>query len=146
MQEEIGKIVDILLIEDSDEDAELTIRSLKKYALRNNIVRLKNGEEALDYLFKKTDKGEFNKIPKLVLLDLKMPKVDGLEVLKQIRSNERTKYIPVVMLTSSREEKDVVESYQYGVNSYIVKPVDFKAFIEAISDVGKYWLVLNEKP
>lgn len=145
MDNNLGTAIDILLVEDSDEDAELTIRALKKYAIANNIVRLSNGEEALEYLFG-IDNEESRNIPKLVLLDLKMPKVDGLEVLKEIRKHESTQFVPVVMLTSSKEEKDVVESYEYGVNSYIVKPVDFKAFMESISDIGKYWLILNEKP
>lgn len=146
MNIDYGKIVEILLVEDSDEDAELTLRALTKYALGNTIERLSNGEEALHYLFGKEESGQLRKAPKLILLDLKMPKVDGLEVLKEIRQHEHTKFVPVVMLTSSKEEKDVVESYHFGVNSYIVKPVDFKAFMEAISDIGRYWLILNEKP
>lgn len=138
--------IDIVLIEDSNEDAELTIRALKQRSLANKIVRLKDGEEALDYLLGDEDVQSNVHLPKLILLDLKMPKIDGLEVLKALRENERTKYLPVVMLTSSKEEKDIVESYEYGVNSYIVKPVDFSAFMEAIDEIGKYWLVLNEKP
>ena len=141
----IFNIIDILLVEDSDEDAELTIRSLKRYNIGNNIVRLQDGEEALTYLFE-GDKGSIKENPRLILLDLKMPKVDGLEVLREIRTNERTKFIPVVMLTSSKEERDIVESYKYGVNSYIVKPVDFNSFMSAVSEIGKYWLMLNEKP
>lgn len=142
------KTVEILLVEDSDHDAELTVRALKKSNLINNIVRLKNGEEALEFLF---GEGEFehcniNNQPKVVLLDLKMPKVDGLEVLKAIREREETKELPVVMLTSSKEEQDLLESYKLGVNSYIVKPVEFTDFTKAVSDVGLYWVILNQRP
>ena len=142
------KRVEILLAEDSDQDAELTLRALKKNNVLNEIVRVKNGEEALDFLFCKgifEGREQKNK-PKLILLDLKMPKVDGLEVLKAIRGSETTKTLPVVMLTSSKEEKDIVESYKLGVNSYIVKPVDFISFMHSVQDIGKYWLVLNERP
>ncbi len=140
--------VEILLVEDSDLDAELTMKALKRNKLSNNVVRLKDGEQAIDYLFAK---GEFKgrntkRKPKLVLLDLKMPKVSGLEVLKAIRKNEKTKELPVVMLTSSKEERDMVESYTYGVNSYIVKPVEFDEFTKAVKDVGFYWLILNQTP
>ena len=143
-----NKTVEILLVEDSDQDAELAIRALKKKNITNNIVRLNNGEEALDFIF---GRGEFekrsiNNQPKVVLLDLKMPKVDGLEVLKKIRANEETKNLPVVILTSSNQEKDVVESYKLGVNSFIVKPVEFDSFTRAVTEIGLYWVLLNQKP
>lgn len=143
-----NKPIEILLVEDSDQDAELAIRALKKNNIVNNIVRLKNGEEALDFVFAKGEYKTRNieNQPKVILLDLKMPKVDGQEVLKAIRSREETKYIPVVILTSSKEETDLVKSYDLGVNSYIVKPVDFKSFSEAVSEIGLYWVLLNEKP
>ena len=142
------KTVEILLVEDSDQDAELSIRALKKSNVVNNIVRLKNGEEALEFIF---GEGEFEhrsikNQPKVVLLDLKMPKVDGLEVLKAIREKEETKELPVVILTSSKEEQDVVKSYKLGVNSYIVKPVEFSSFTKAVSDIGMYWVLLNQRP
>ncbi len=143
-----NKTVEILLIEDSDQDAELAIRALEKSNVANEIVRLKNGEEALDFIFGKGDyehRSVMNQ-PKVVLLDLKMPKVDGLEVLKEIRANEATSKLPVVILTSSKEERDVIKSYELGVNSYIVKPVDFKRFTQAVSEIGLYWVLLNQKP
>lgn len=138
--------VEILLCEDNKRDADLTIRALKRKNLANSLVWVKDGEEALDYLFAR---GEYehrssDDTPKVVLLDLKMPKVDGLEVLKEIRTHDHTANVPVVMLTSSNEENDIVKSYEYGVNSYIVKPVDFKKFIDSVSEVGFYWLLLNK--
>ncbi|MTI86886.1 MAG: response regulator [Balneolaceae bacterium] len=141
-------VVEVLLVEDNESDADLTLRSLKKYNLSNNIKWVKDGEEALDYLFGKNEYAERNikDQPKVVLLDLKMPKIGGIEVLEQIRRNQETKKIPVVILTSSHEEKDIVQSYDLGVNSYIVKPVDFKKFMESIRDIGYYWLVMNKKP
>lgn len=142
------KPIEILLVEDNPHDAELTIRALKKSKLLNNLERVKDGEEALDFIF---CKGEYshrniNDTPKVILLDLKLPKVDGLEVLKKIREDQRTNSIPVVVLTSSREESDIVESYNLGVNSYITKPVAFDKFTKAVSDIGLYWLLLNEPP
>jgi two-component system response regulator len=137
-------IVDILLVDDSLEDAELAIRILKKNHLANNLLHLEDGEEALNYLF--SNPFDYNKLPKVVLLDLKMPKVDGLEVLKKIKSDEILRSLPVVVMTSSKEEKDIVESYRLGVNAYIVKPVDLEKFIKAITDIGFFWLVLNEVP
>ena len=131
---------EIILIEDDDNDAELAIRTLTKAKLVNKITRLKDGEEAINYFLN----NEISTNHKLILLDLKMPKVNGLEVLKKIRSTEKTKKIPVVMLTSSKERKDVLESYDLGANSYVVKPVDFKEFKESILKIGKYWLHLNE--
>ncbi len=137
--------VEILLIEDNPNDAELTKRALQKHKLTNRLIHISDGEEAEEFLF---CKGKYNDRkmevqPKLILLDLKLPKVDGLEILKMIRNNDRTKFIPVVVLTSSNEEKDMVESYKLGVNSYIEKPVEFDKFIKAVSDVGYYWLLLN---
>lgn len=138
--------VEILLVEDSDADAELAIRALKKGNVSNDILRLKNGEEAMNYLKDITDhNGESAKRkPKVILLDLKMPKVNGLEVLKHIRGHNELKDLPVVMLTSSNEEKDIVESYHLGVNSYIVKPVDFKSFSDSVVDIGHYWVLINK--
>lgn len=140
--------VDILLVEDNPRDAEVTIRTLKKRNLANQLVHVKDGEEALEWLlatgqFAGRDAGQR---PKVVLLDLKLPKVDGLEVLRALRADERTRRIPVVILTSSREEQDVVRSYDLGVNSYIVKPVDFENFSAAVAEAGHYWLLLNQEP
>lgn len=140
--------VEILLVEDNPHDAEMSIRALKKNNLANNLVHVTDGEEALDFIFARGAYSERNieNKPKLILLDLKLPKVDGLEVLKAVKSDLRTKIIPVIALTSSSEEKDIIESYQLGVNSYIVKPVDFDKFVEAIKDLGYYWLLLNKSP
>ena len=140
--------VEILLIEDNPNDAELAMRALQKNNLANNVIRVCNGEEALDYIFAR---GPFKSndglnIPKLILLDLKLPKIDGLEFLKMIKADWVTKLIPVVVLTSSHEENDIVESYRLGVNSYIVKPVDFEKFIDSVRDIGLYWLLLNQQP
>lgn len=132
--------VDILLVEDNPDDAKLTIRALKKRNVSNNIFIVKDGEEALDFIFAKGN------CPKLILLDIKLPKVSGIEVLKQIKSNEKTKTIPVVMLTSSREEPDIKECYKLSVNSYIVKPVDFEKFSQIIEQLNLYWLVVNQPP
>jgi two-component system response regulator len=141
-------IVEILLVEDNPQDLELTQRALAKARLTNHIEVARDGAEALDFIFcegahasRKLENG-----PKVILLDLKLPKVDGLEVLKRIKDDERTKAIPVVMLTSSREQSDLIESYRLGVNSYIVKPVDFEGFARAIQNLGMYWLLLNESP
>jgi two-component system response regulator len=129
-------------------DAELTIRALKKKNLANNLIHLKNGAEALDFLFAEGiyASRDVVKLPKVILLDLKMPKINGLEVLARIKADERTKLIPVVVLTSSKEDPDVQECYRLGANSYIVKPVDFSNFFEAISQLGFYWLLLNQPP
>ncbi len=140
--------IDILLVEDNPHDLELALRALKKHRLANNVVVARDGAEALDFLFgtgKYLDR-QIEEKPKVVLLDLKLPKVDGLEVLRRIKSDERTKVIPVVVLTSSQEEQDVVDSYKLGVNSYMVKPVDFDQFIECVSELGLYWLVCNKPP
>jgi CheY-like chemotaxis protein len=140
--------IEILLVEDNPTDAELTIRALKKKNLTNKLVWVKDGAEALDFLFTTGDYAERNTedLPKLVLLDLRMPKVDGLEVLQKIKSDERTKKIPVVVLTSSKEDEDIVESYKLGVNSYVSKPVEFDEFTKAVSTLGLYWMLLNKPP
>jgi len=137
--------VEILLVEDNTHDAEMTIRSLKKVNLANKLVHVQDGEEALDFIFAK---GKFSgsspgNLPKVILLDIKMPKVDGIEVLRQIKANEKTKMIPVVIMTSSGEEQDIIASYRLGVNSYVVKPVDFEGFARAVSELGLYWLLTN---
>ncbi len=135
-------VVEILLVEDNLNDAELTIRALKKYNLANHLLHLKDGEEALDYLYSP----DTNLMPKLILLDLKMPKVDGIEVLTKLKSDEQKKIIPVVVLTSSREEQDIVRSYQLGVNAFVVKPVEFDSFMKAVAELGLFWMVLNQAP
>jgi two-component system response regulator len=137
----IQQAVDILLVEDNPDDAELAIRALRKSNLANHLLHLQDGEEALEFLF-----NEKNNKPKLVLLDLKMPKVDGIEVLSRLKADERTRTIPVVMLTSSKEERDIVETYKLGVNAYIVKPLDFEQFGNAVGQLGLFWLVLNQTP
>jgi len=138
--------IEILLVEDNPSDQELTMKALKKYNLSNNIYVVEDGAEALDFLFAEGKYSDRNIeiVPRLILLDLKLPKVSGLEVLKRIKSDNRTKKIPVVVLTSSKEERDIIESYEYGVNSYIVKPVDFSKFVESIKEIGFYWLLLNQ--
>jgi len=137
----------VLLVEDDPKDVELTLTALAEYNLANEVVITRDGEQALDYLY---CRGEFstrsNDNPAVMLLDLKLPKVDGLEVLQQIRSDERLKLIPVVVLTSSHEEKDLVRSYRLGVNAYVVKPVDFHEFVNAIKELGVFWAVINEPP
>jgi two-component system response regulator len=139
---EENSIVEILLVEDNPDDAGLTIRALKKHNLANHLLHLSDGEEAIKFLFSEQLTG----IPKLILLDLKMPKVDGIEVLRRIKSDEKRRVIPIVVLTSSKEERDIVESYKLGVNAYIVKPVDFDKFVKAISEIGFFWLLLNQPP
>ena len=133
--------VDILLVEDNANDAELTLRALKQRNLANQVHLCRDGAEAMDFFA-----GRSSPVPKVVLLDLKLPKVDGLEVLRRLKSETRTKAIPIVVLTSSREEPDIERAYALGANSYIVKPVDFEAFARAVSDVGLYWLLLNHPP
>jgi CheY-like chemotaxis protein len=137
----------ILLVEDNPKDLELTLVALEKNQLANEVITLRDGAEALDYLFRRgqyQSRAEGN--PAVILLDLKLPKVDGLQVLEQIRADAALRSVPVVMLTSSREEKDLVRSYNLGVNAYVVKPVGFREFIQAISDLGIFWAVLNEPP
>ncbi len=134
--------VEILLIEDNPDDAGLAIHALKKHNLAHNLLHLNDGEEALNYLFS----GELTTIPKVILLDLKMPKVDGMEVLRRLKGDDQRKVIPVVVLTSSKEDRDIVESYRLGVNAYIVKPVDFDKFVKAISEIGHFWLLVNQPP
>ena len=138
--------VEVLLCEDNADDAELTIRALAKEGLANSLVHVKDGEELLQYVF---GTGIWagrnaNELPRLIIVDLKMPKVDGLEVIRKLKSEKRTSMIPVVLLTSSKEEKDIMESYRLGVNSYIVKPVEFELYIKAVSTIGLYWLILNQ--
>lgn len=141
------KQVEILLVEDLKTDAELTMRALRKNNLANNLVWVKDGAEALDFIYCTGDyAGRGSGLPKLILLDLKLPKVDGIDVLRRLKSDPKTRIIPVVIVTSSAEERDVVESYDFGVNSYLVKPVDFKQFIDVVSQAGLYWAVLNKTP
>lgn len=138
----------ILLVEDNPDDVELTLRALSKSNILNEVIVAHNGVEALDFLFGTgTYSGrDLSVMPTVVLLDLKLPKISGLEVLQRIRADERTKFLPVVILTSSNEEKDLINSYQLGANSYICKPVDFIQFSEAVHQLGLYWLLLNESP
>ena len=141
------KHVEILLVEDNPTDAEMAMRALKRGQVANDVTWVKDGEQALDYLFRRGEHAERSgQDPRLVMLDLKMPKVDGLEVLRQIKANEATRSIPVVMLTSSAEERDLVETYRLGVNSYIVKPVDFSQFNDTVAKAGLYWIVVNKTP
>lgn len=140
--------IEILLVEDNPDDAELALNALKKKNLANHVKWVEDGEQAINYLFANGEYAgrDLSKKPKLILLDLKLPKVDGMEVLQKLKSDEKTRTIPVVVLTSSREESDVIRSYKLGVNSYIVKPVDFKQFSESVAELGLYWLLLNQPP
>ena len=137
----------ILLVEDDPKDVELTLTALEDYNLANEVVIARDGEEALDYLYRR---GSFQtrteENPAVLLLDLKLPKIDGLEVLQQVKSDDKLKLVPVVVLTSSREEKDMVASYKLGVNAYVVKPVDFHEFVNAIKELGIFWAIINELP
>lgn len=137
----------ILMVEDDPRDVELTLTALEDYKLANEVVVCRDGQEALDYLY---SRGKFsdrvNENPAVILLDLKLPKVDGLEVLQQVKSDERLRMIPVVMLTSSHEEKDMMQSYKLGVNAYVVKPVDFHEFVNAVKELGVFWAVINQPP
>jgi two-component system, response regulator len=140
--------VEVLLVEDNIHDAEMTIRALKKVNLANNLFHVKDGEEALEFIYAR---GKFSgrqssNLPKVILLDIKMPKVDGIEVLKQLKTGASSKSIPVVIMTSSKEEQDIINSYELGVNSYVVKPVDFEGFARAVSQLGMYWLLTNQPP
>ena len=145
---QLSNEVEVLLVEDNPSDAELTMRALRKRNLANKLFHAKDGAEAIDFVFaqgpfvhRRVENG-----PKVVLLDLKLPKVDGLEVLRRIKSDERTRKIPVVVMTSSREDRDLATCYEYGVNGYVVKPVEFEDFSRAVSELGFYWLLLNETP
>lgn len=140
--------IEILLVEDNERDAEVTIRTLRKRNISNQIIHVKDGQEAMDWIF---GAGAYagrdpSNHPKLVMLDLKLPKVDGLEVLRAIRADPRTRLMPVVMMTSSREQRDVIESYNLGVNSYVVKPVEFDSFSAAVAELGHYWVIVNHEP
>ena len=139
---------EILLVEDNPDDEALTLRALRQHKIRNEVVVVRNGAEALDYLFGAGAHAgrDMNRMPELILLDLKLPKVDGLEVLRRLRADERTKLLPVVILTSSNEEQDLIQGYSLGANSYVRKPVDFIQFTEAVHQLGLYWLILNEPP
>jgi CheY-like chemotaxis protein len=137
----------ILLVEDNERDVELTLAALDENNLANEVVTARDGVEALDYLYHRGKfSGHANGLPVVVLLDLKMPRVDGLEVLRQMRNDATLKHVPVVMITSSREEQDLVSSYQLGVNAYVVKPVDFQKFVESVKQIGFFWAVINEPP
>ncbi len=137
----------ILLVEDSDRDLELTLAALEEHNLANEVIVARDGAEALDYLHCRGQfAGHTNGLPVVVLLDLKMPKVDGLEVLQAMRAEPRLRAVPVVMVTSSREEQDLIRSYELGVNAYVVKPVDFQKFVESIKQVGFFWAIINEPP
>jgi two-component system response regulator len=143
-----NKIVDIVLIEDNPFEAELAIRSLKKYNFANNLLHIDDGAEALDFIY---GRGKYvgedlSRKPKLILLDIKLPKIDGIEILRQLKANEKTRTIPVVMLTSSQENQDIKKCYELGANSYIVKPVDFDSFAKAVAELGMYWMLLNNPP
>jgi two-component system response regulator len=140
--------VEILLVEDNPADAELTLRALRRNNLANKVHWVKDGEQALEFMFRT---GAYARrdpvaVPKLVMLDIKMPKVDGIEVLRRLKANEETRTVPVVVMTSSNEERDVVESYRLGVNSYIVKPVQFESFLETVAKIGLYWVLTNRVP
>jgi two-component system response regulator len=143
-----NEALEILLVEDNSNDVELALHALRHHRLANHIHVARDGAEALDFLFCRGPYAQRNprQIPRLILLDLKLPLVDGLEVLAQIKADETTRTIPVVMLTSSTEERDIVESYRLGVNSYIIKPVDFEQFTDAVRQLGYYWLLLNKSP
>jgi two-component system response regulator len=140
--------VEILFVEDNPRDADLTIRALKKHNLANHLVHLYDGVDALDFLFAqgKYSERKVANSPRLILLDLKMPKLSGIEVLKQIKDDERTKRIPIVVLTSSKEDPDIQACYALGVNSYVVKPVSFDSFMQVITDLGLYWMIVNQGP
>lgn len=140
--------VDILLVEDNPNDAELTLRALNKHNFINKVYHVKDGAEALDFVFATGQYTSRNKdhLPKVMLLDLKLPKVNGIEVLRKLKADDRTKAIPVVVLTSSKQDQDLIDTYDLGVNSYIVKPVEFETFLNAVAEVGLYWMMLNESP
>ena len=140
--------VEILLVEDNMTDAELITRALRKVNLANNLVHVKDGAEALEFIFATGEFAEREKknVPRVILLDIKMPKVDGIEVLRQIRANPETHFIPIVIMTSSKEEQDIIKSYELGANSFVVKPVNFTDFAKAVSELGLYWILTNQPP
>ena len=140
-------LIEIILVDDNPNDAELAIRALKKHNMANKMVHLKDGAEALEFIFGKNNSAETLIVqPKLILLDIKMPKVDGIEVLRKLKSDPRTKKIPVVVMTSSQEGKDMVESYNLGVNAYVVKPLDFHEFVNTVREIGLFWILINKIP
>ena len=143
-----SQAIEILLVEDNPDDLDLTLRALSKARLSNSIHVARDGEQALDFIYRRNEyaAGGGPANPKVILLDLKLPKIDGLEVLRTLKSDAATRTIPVVVLTSSKEQRDIVESYNLGVNSYIVKPVDFERFVDAVQNLGLYWLLLNQPP
>jgi two-component system response regulator len=144
---ESESIVDILLVEDNPNDAELALHALQKHNLANHVEWVKDGEAALDFLFHRGDfSRRANTLPRVVLLDLRLPKVDGIEVLRQLRHNPNTRELPVVVLTSSREERDVIDTYRLGVNSYVAKPVAFDEFARTVAELGMYWVLVNRVP
>lgn len=141
-------MTDVLLVEDNPTDAEITMRAFKKYNLTNRVVWVKDGVEALEYLFSegRYEGRDLDSFPRVILLDLHMPRLDGLGVLKAVRQNERTKLIPVVILTSSKEDRDIVEGYSFGANSYVSKPVEFESFMKKVVELGMYWVLSNHPP
>lgn len=141
-----SKCVEILLVEDNPYEAELAIRGLKKHNFANNLHHIDDGADALDFIFGRGKYAHHTETPKLILLDIKLPRIDGIEILRQIKGNEKTRSIPVVVLTSSKENQDVKACYELGVNSYIVKPVDFDSFAKAVAELGMYWMLLNTAP
>lgn len=143
-----NNVVDILLVEDRAEDAELALMALKKYNLVNSVEWVKDGEEAIEFIFAegRYSHRNINDKPKVILLDLKMPKVDGIEVLRRVRTDDRVKHTPIVILTTSKEERDIVNAYNLNVNAYILKPVEFSGFVEAIKSIGLFWVLLNQRP
>jgi CheY-like chemotaxis protein len=141
----INSDLEIILVEDSPRDIEMTVRALRKGGVANQVTTLRDGEEALEHIFEKSLNGD-GQLPRVIFLDLKLPKVDGFEVLKRLKADERTRHIPVVIVTSSAEERDLVETYKLGANSYVVKPIDFEQFANTISHLGFYWLAVNHAP
>lgn len=143
----MNRAINILLVEDNPDDVELTLHALKKNNIVNPVKIARDGQEALDYIFYEGKyQGDQHELPNVILLDLKLPKVDGIEVLRKVKSDRKTKLIPVVILTSSKEESDLLKSYDLGVNSYIRKPVDFDQFVETVRQIGFYWMLINEQP
>jgi CheY-like chemotaxis protein len=139
-------VIEILLVEDNPRDVDLTLRAMRRNNMANKMYVVRDGAEALDFIFARGEYSHRNDHPKVILLDLKLPKIDGLEVLRRIKADQRARMIPVVVLTSSNNERDLVESYRLGVNSFITKPVDFNQFVEAVKNLGMYWLLINQVP